>query len=100
MEENKLPILIREFIPLKDNMPVFFADEKETTLVILQILSDHFKGFSNPNKIVGKKTSYRFGDPVGIIIESTEASELEKNWNEGGKPLAYYSDEFHSFKII
>ena len=97
MDEKRLPVLLREFVPTPVGNPYLFS--KDQTLVILQILSNSFKGFDAPAIIVGEKKHYNFGDPVGILIDSTEADKLEQLWKREGKPLAYYSNEFHSFRL-
>ena len=96
VEETKLPVLIREFVPATNGNPLFTKDQ---TLVILQILSDSFKGFSKPAVIVGEKENYNFGDAVGILVDAEKATELENTWKKEGKPLAYYSNDFHSFRL-
>jgi|TARA_B100002003_G_scaffold229856_1_gene239533 hypothetical protein len=96
MDKNTLPVLLREFVPATAGNPLFSKDQ---TLVILQILSNSFKGFETPAVIVCEKRHYDFGDAVGILIDAEKANKLEQSWKEEGKPLAYYSNEFHSFKL-
>ncbi len=96
MDKNILPVLLREFVPATDGNPIFSKDQ---TLVILQILSNSFRGFSEPAIIVGEKRHYNFGDAVVILIDAKEANKLEQSWKQEGKPLAYYSNEFHSFRL-
>ena len=93
MEDNKLPVLIRDFIPA-GGTPIFSKDQ---TLIILQILTDSFKGFPAP--VVGEKKEYAFGDPVGILVDATEAERLEQSWKQQNKPLAYYDKSFHSIRL-
>ena len=67
VEETKLPVLIREFVPATYGHPLFTKDQ---TLVILQILSDSFKGFSRSTVVVCEKENYTFGDAVGILVDA------------------------------
>ena len=97
MEEKQLPVLLREFVPAPVGNPYLFS--KDQTLVILQILSDSFKGFTAPAVIVGEKKKYNFGDAVGILVDTEEAEKLKQNWKKENKPLAYYSNKFHSFRL-
>ena len=96
MEEKQLPVLFREFVPATAGSPFFSKDQ---TLIILQILSNSFKGFTAPAVIVGEKKKYNFGDAVGIVVDAEEAKKLEQNWMKENKPLAYYSNKFHSFRL-
>ena len=70
VEETKLPVLIREFVPATYGHPLFCKDQ---TLVILQILSDSFKGFSRSTVVVCEKENYTFGDAVGILVDAEKA---------------------------
>ena len=90
MEENELPIRIRGFAEF----------DGETALVVLQILSETFKGFKNPAKILGNKTSYEFGDSVGIVLEKSEADKLQDCWVKENEPLGFFSEETHSFRLV
>jgi hypothetical protein len=94
MEENRLPVLLREFIPATAGNPLFSKDQ---TLIILQILADSFKGFPTP--VVGEKKEYAFGDAVGILVDAAEADKLEQTWKKENKPLAYYDASFHTFRL-
>ena len=96
MNDTKLPVLLREFVPASNGNPLFSKDQ---TLVILQILTDSFKGFSKPAVIVGERKNYNFGDAVGILVDTEAATKLEQSWKKEGKPLAYYSNDFHSFRL-
>ena len=94
MDETKLPVLLREFVPASPGNPFF---SKEQTLIILQILTDTFKGFPIP--VVGEKKDYAFGDAVGILVESNKAEKLKQDWERENKPLAYYDTDFHSIRL-
>ena len=94
IEEKKLPVLIREFVPVENGSPFFSKDQ---TLIILQILSNSFKGFKFP--VVAEKPKYQFGDAVGILADASEAEELRSKWEEEKKPLAFYSEKFQQLRL-
>ena len=93
MEAKQLPVLLREFVPAGGS-PIFSKDQ---TLIILQILTDSFKGF--PTQVVGERKEYAFGDAVGILVDATKADKLKQDWENNNKPIAYYDQSFHSIRL-
>ena len=94
IEDKKLPVLIREFVPVESGSPFFSKDQ---TLIICQILSDSFKGFRFP--VVSEKPKYHFGDAVGILADAKQAEELKSQWEEEKKPLAFFSEKFQQLRL-